>query len=127
MADHIRYDLLTQQALRAVVRNVLLDVTKKGLLGEHHFYISFDTKAEGARLSQRLRAQYPAPPPECLALMARAFRRGRNRIDEGVKGSLFLGMVPPSSGHSTSCKRQLCSGCSGRVSGLKNHSKVLTG
>ena len=26
-------------------------------------------------------------------------RRGRNRIDEGVKGSLFLGMVPPLSGY----------------------------
>ena len=27
------------------------------------------------------------------------FRRGRNRIDEGVKGSLFPGMVPPLSGY----------------------------
>ena len=28
------------------------------------------------------------------------FRRGRNRIDEGVKGVLLLGMVPPLSGQS---------------------------
>ena len=27
------------------------------------------------------------------------FRRGRNRIDEGVKGEFFLGMVPPLSGY----------------------------
>jgi len=59
MPDHIRYDLLTQQALRNVVRNVLSDAAKKGLPGDHHFYISFDTTAEGARLSQRLREQYP--------------------------------------------------------------------
>lgn len=59
MPDHIRYDLLTQQALRSVVRNVLTDAAKKGLPGEHHFYISFDTRAEGVRLSDRLRAQYP--------------------------------------------------------------------
>ncbi len=59
MADHIRYDLLTQQALRGVVRNVLADAAKKGLPGEHHFYISFDTGADGVRLSDRLRAQYP--------------------------------------------------------------------
>jgi len=26
-------------------------------------------------------------------------RRGRNRIDEGVKGSLFPGIVPPLSGY----------------------------
>ncbi len=57
--DHIRYDLLTQQALRGVVRAVLIDVAKKGLPGEHHFYISFDTHAEGLRLSARMRAQYP--------------------------------------------------------------------
>jgi uncharacterized protein len=59
MPDHIRYDLLTQQALRGVVRNVLADVAKKGLPGDHHFYISFDTGAEGVRISERLRAQYP--------------------------------------------------------------------
>jgi hypothetical protein len=59
MADHIRYDLLTQQALRGVVRNVLTETAKKGLIGDHHFYISFDTQAEGVRLSNRLRAQYP--------------------------------------------------------------------
>jgi hypothetical protein len=59
MADQIRYDLLTQQALRGVVRSVLADAAKKGLPGEHHFYITFDTKADGVRISERLRAQYP--------------------------------------------------------------------
>jgi len=60
MPDHIRYDLLTQQALRGVVRNVLADTAKKKVLpGDHHFYISFDTRAEGVRLSDRLKAQYP--------------------------------------------------------------------
>ena len=59
MADHIRYDLLTQQALRGVVRDVLTEAAKKGLVGDHHFYISFDTQAEGVKLSQRLRSQYP--------------------------------------------------------------------
>ena len=58
--DHIRYDLLTQQALRAVVRRVLGDVAKVGALpGEHHFYITFDTRASGVKLSSRLREQYP--------------------------------------------------------------------
>jgi len=59
MLDHIRYDLLTQQALRGVVRAVLADAAKKGLPGEHHFYIAFDTNAEGVRIPDRLRAQYP--------------------------------------------------------------------
>ncbi len=59
MADQIRYDLLTQQALRGVVRSVLADAAKKGLPGDHHFFITFDTHAEGVRMSERLRAQYP--------------------------------------------------------------------
>jgi hypothetical protein len=58
--DHIRYDLLTQQALRAVVRRVLGDVAKVGALpGEHHFYVTFDTRAPGVKLSARMREQYP--------------------------------------------------------------------
>jgi hypothetical protein len=57
--DHIRYDLLTQKALRGVVRTVLTDVAKNGLPGDHHFFVTFDTRAEGVRLSQRMRTQYP--------------------------------------------------------------------
>lgn len=57
--DHIRYDLLAQEALRSVVRRVLMDVAKGGLPGEHHFYISFDTRAPGVRLSQRMLEKYP--------------------------------------------------------------------
>jgi uncharacterized protein len=58
--DRIRYDLLAQDALRGVVRKVLVDVAKVGQLpGEHHFYIAFATRYPGVRLSQRLREQYP--------------------------------------------------------------------
>ncbi len=56
--DHIRYDLLVQDALRRVVRTVIEDA-KNGLPGEHHFYITFDTTADGVKLSPRIRAQYP--------------------------------------------------------------------
>jgi uncharacterized protein len=59
MTDQIRYDLLTQQALRGVMRSVLGDVAKKGLPGDHHFFIEFDTQAVGVRMSDRLRAQHP--------------------------------------------------------------------
>jgi hypothetical protein len=57
--DHIRYDILVQDALRGMVREVLAETIKKGLPGEHHFFITFDTTADGVRLSDRLRAQYP--------------------------------------------------------------------
>jgi hypothetical protein len=57
--DHIRYDLLTQEALRRVIRTVLVDAASKGLPGEHHFFVTFDTRAEGVRMSTRLKASYP--------------------------------------------------------------------
>ena len=57
--DHIRYDILAQDALRGVLRKVLAEVAKAGLPGEHHFYITFITKAPGVRLSSRLLNQYP--------------------------------------------------------------------
>lgn len=57
--DFIRYDILTQEALRGVVRTVLTDAAAKGLPGEHHFYINIDTRADGVKISPRLAAQYP--------------------------------------------------------------------
>ncbi len=56
--DHIRYDILVQEALRKVVRKVMGEVAKTGLPGEHHFFISFITKAPGVRISERLLEQY---------------------------------------------------------------------
>src|SRR5262245_51589323 len=57
--DEIRYDLLTQDALRGVVREVLARVQREGLPGEHHLYIAFDTGADGVSVSRRLKEQYP--------------------------------------------------------------------
>jgi hypothetical protein len=57
--DHIRYDVLARDALRGVLRKVLSDAAAHGLPGEHHFFITFVSKAEGVKLSARLLAQYP--------------------------------------------------------------------
>jgi hypothetical protein len=57
--DHIRYDVLARDALRGVLRRVLQDAAANGLPGEHHFFITFVSTAEGVKLSPRLLAQYP--------------------------------------------------------------------
>ena len=57
--DHIRYDLLVQEALRSVVRKVLGDAARNGLPGEHHFYISFKTGAPGVTIPAAMRQKYP--------------------------------------------------------------------
>ena len=57
--DQIRYDVLARDALRGVLRRVLTDAAEHGLPGEHHFYITFLSNAEGVKLSPRLLSQYP--------------------------------------------------------------------
>src|SRR5690349_14539019 len=57
--DHIRYDVLARDALRGVLRRVLADAAEHGLPGEHHFFITFLSRADGVKLSSRLLAQYP--------------------------------------------------------------------
>jgi hypothetical protein len=57
--DHIRYDVLARDALRGVLRRVLTDAAEHGLPGEHHFFITFISTADGVKLSPRLLAQYP--------------------------------------------------------------------
>ncbi|MBP1883268.1 hypothetical protein J2Z50_001553 [Ensifer mexicanus] len=58
--DHIRYDILAQDALRGVIRKVLAEVAATGHLpGDHHFFITFLTGAPGVRISQHLKAKYP--------------------------------------------------------------------
>jgi hypothetical protein len=57
--DHIRYDVLARDALRGVLRRVLADAAEHGLPGDHHFFITFLSTAEGVKLSPRLLAQYP--------------------------------------------------------------------
>ena len=57
--DLIRYEALVLDALRGVVRAVLQRVLKRGVPGDHHFFITFDTRAPGVGLSKRLKEQYP--------------------------------------------------------------------
>ena len=57
--DHIRYDVLVSEALRGVLRRVLADAAEHGLPGDHHFSITFYSKAEGVKLPQRLLQRFP--------------------------------------------------------------------
>ncbi|MCP4072867.1 MAG: hypothetical protein GY742_14200 [Hyphomicrobiales bacterium] len=57
--DLIRYDILTQDALRAMIAKLLDEVARTGLPGEHHFFITFDTCAPKVQLSSRMKEKYP--------------------------------------------------------------------
>ncbi|MBO0751009.1 MAG: hypothetical protein J2P53_02795 [Bradyrhizobiaceae bacterium] len=82
--DHIRYDVLTQDALRSVIRTVLSDVASKGLPGDHHFFVTFDTRADGVRLSARLKAQYPEEMTIVLQHQFWELKVGADDFDVGL-------------------------------------------
>lgn len=57
--DPLNYQLLTEDALRSVVRKSLNIAAQRGLHGQHHFYITFRTDYPGAELADVLRQKHP--------------------------------------------------------------------
>src|ERR1700744_5157904 len=57
--DFIGYQALTDAALRSVVREALRRVEKQGLIGTHHFFLTFKTHFPGLEIPDFLREQYP--------------------------------------------------------------------
>lgn len=55
----MQYDRLVESALKDVVRAALRIVEKHGLVGSHHFYITFRTQMPGVSVPDYLREKYP--------------------------------------------------------------------
>ena len=52
----IDYDRIVEDTLRLVVKKSLQLVNENGLPGDHHFYISFDSKYKGVKVPSELEA-----------------------------------------------------------------------
>ena len=59
MADEIDYGNLMHNAMRSLIQDVLTEVKKNGLPGEHHFFITFDTNHAGVEMASWLKDRYP--------------------------------------------------------------------
>ena len=57
--DYIGYEALADQALRSVVKEALKRVEKQGLIGTHHFYVTFKTHDPGVDIPDFLKQRYP--------------------------------------------------------------------
>ena len=53
---NIDYDQIVEETLRLVVKKSLELVNKRGLPGDHHFYISFDSTHNGVKVPSELKA-----------------------------------------------------------------------
>jgi uncharacterized protein len=57
--DPLNYKLMTEDALRGVVRQALTIAGQRGLAGQHHFYLTFRTTHPGVQMPDHLRERHP--------------------------------------------------------------------
>lgn len=58
-AETIDYAAFIDTAMRGAVRDILRQVERTGLHGQHHFFISYRTDFPGVEMSDTLRSKYP--------------------------------------------------------------------
>ncbi len=59
MTRSIDYGNLMHRAMRSLIQNVLQDVAERGLPGDHHFFITFDTMHPDVEIADWLSDRYP--------------------------------------------------------------------
>ena len=59
MTLNINYEQLIKDSLKVVIKELLKSVSKKGLPGNHHFFISFITNFPGVEISEWMIKEYP--------------------------------------------------------------------
>ena len=57
--DPLQYETWIEEALRGVIRQTLTHAADDGLPGDHHFYVTYRTDADGVGLPGYLRAEHP--------------------------------------------------------------------
>lgn len=55
----IDYGGMMHRAMQGLIAGVLQDTADHGLPGDHHFFITFDTRDEGVQMADWLRDRYP--------------------------------------------------------------------
>ncbi len=59
MARAIDYGNLMHRAMRGLIRDVMAGIAEHGLPGEHHFFITLNTRYPGVDMADWLRDRYP--------------------------------------------------------------------
>jgi len=88
--DFIGYQALADAALRSVVREALRRAEKQGLVGAHHFRITFKTNFPGVDIPDFLREQYP---DEMMIILQHQFW-GLKVKDDAFEVTLSFKKVP---------------------------------
>ena len=77
-------------AMRGLIRKVLLDVCDNGLPGDHHFFITFDTSHPDAELADWLSDRYPGE----MTVVMQHWYDNLEVTEEGFSVTLNFGDAP---------------------------------
>ncbi len=84
------YEAMVPGSLRALMATALGEIASQGLLGDHHFYITYDTRLDGVQMPDSLRAQYP----EAITIVLQHEFWDLKVTDEDFSVSLAFNGVP---------------------------------
>lgn len=90
MSREIDYGNLMHDAMRGLIRKVLLDVAAQGLPGNHHFFITFDTAHPDAELADWLSDRYPGE----MTVVMQHWYDNLEVTEEGFSVTLNFGDAP---------------------------------
>ncbi|MGB0903182.1 SspB family protein [Halocynthiibacter sp.] len=88
--DVIDYGNLMHDALRVLIRKVLTDVSERGLPGDHHFFITFDTTHPDVEIADWLQERYPGE----MTVVVQHWFDGLEVGDKGFSITLNFGEQP---------------------------------
>ncbi|MGR3572232.1 SspB family protein [Brevirhabdus sp.] len=90
MSRQIDYGNLMHRAMRRLISDVLTDVGRNGLPGEHHFFITYDTTHPRVGMTEWLKERYP----EEITIVIQHWFEDLIVEDEGFHVTLNFGDQP---------------------------------
>ncbi|WP_106744342.1 SspB family protein [Yoonia maritima] len=90
MTSTIDYGNLMHRAMRSLIQNVLIDIAKDGLPGEHHFFVTFDTMHPDVEIADWLSDRYPGD----MTVVIQHWFADLDVTDEGFGITLNFGDSP---------------------------------
>lgn len=90
MTRSIDYGNLMHRAMRGLIQEVLSDVAERGLPGQHHFFITFDTMHPDVEMADWLSDRYP----EEMTVVMQHWFDNLEVTDEGFAVTLNFGDNP---------------------------------
>lgn len=90
MSQKIDYGSLMHRAMRGLIQDVLRDVARDGLPGQHHFFITFNTMHPDVEIADWLSDRYP----DEMTVVMQHWYDNLEVTDEGFSVTLNFGDSP---------------------------------